>query len=81
MSQYLVDRIIDAETTPEIHEIITKGEFYGMQTFDQSLVELVKSGAVAVEEAEFAASNRHDFLLSVEGSQSRGAAFATSPQP
>jgi twitching motility protein PilT len=67
--------------TDALADIIREGGSYGMQTFDQSLVELVKSGAVAVEEAEFAASNRHDFQLAVEGSTSRRAAFATSPQP
>ncbi len=60
------DRIIDAETTPEIHEIITKGEFYGMQTFDQSLVHLVRQGMVSVEDALHSATRPHDLNLMLQ---------------
>src|SRR6266496_451332 len=32
----IADRIMDASRTAEIHEIIAEGDYYGMQTFDQS---------------------------------------------
>src|SRR5881628_1327099 len=36
------DRIVDSEATDEIVDIIAEGTYYGMQTFDQALVRLVK---------------------------------------
>ena len=46
--------------------MITEGAYYGMQTFDQSLFELVKSGVVAEEVAMATASSPHDFKLMLE---------------
>ena len=39
------DKIVNADETHEIEEIIAEGEYYGMQTFDQSLLDLYKQGA------------------------------------
>ena len=52
--------------TSEIHEIIADGEYYGMQTFDQSLLGLVRNGLVTVEDALRASSQPHDFMLMLE---------------
>ena len=38
--------ILDPSTTGEMHEIIADGEYYGMQTFDQSLVKLFEAGKI-----------------------------------
>jgi twitching motility protein PilT len=49
------DRILDPSITDEIKEVIADGEFYGMRTFDQSLLERALTGARAtsiVGEAE-----------------------------
>ena len=62
----IADRIINPETTSEIPEVMTKGSFYGMQTFDQALVELVKAGRVSVETALEAASQPHDLTLALQ---------------
>jgi twitching motility protein PilT len=62
----VADRIVDPNTTPEIRGIIAEGEFYGMQTFDQSLFSLVSNGQVSVEDALTIASERHDFMLMLE---------------
>jgi len=40
---------------------------YGMQTFDQSLLTLLKEGLVTMEEALRQASNPDDFALRVSG--------------
>ena len=58
------DMIRDPERTPELHEYI-KGsrEQYGMQTFDQHLMELVSEGVVTYETAMTASSNPADFEL------------------
>jgi twitching motility protein PilT len=57
------ERIADQDKTAEIHDVIAEGGYYGMITFDQSLLELVRSGRVAVEEAMETASAPHDFQL------------------
>jgi twitching motility protein PilT len=61
------DRIVDASTTDQIVDVIAEGDFYGMQTFDQSLVKLVKEGLVSEEDARRAATNPHDFDLQIRG--------------
>ncbi|HEX6206743.1 MAG TPA: PilT/PilU family type 4a pilus ATPase [Actinomycetota bacterium] len=60
------ERIIDASMTAEIREVIQEGEYYGMQTFEQSLLQLVQDGQVAVEEAMVATTEPHDFRLMLE---------------
>jgi twitching motility protein PilT len=65
------DRIVDPEATVEIHDVIAEGEFYGMQTFDQAPVKVVKSGPVQEEEARRASTNPHDFVLTLRGTTMR----------
>jgi twitching motility protein PilT len=62
----IADRIMDSSRTSEIREIIADGDFYGMQTFDQSLLGLVRNELVTVDEALRASSQPHDFLLMLE---------------
>ncbi len=60
--------IADKERTKEIHDAIAKGyTTYGMQTFDQSLMSLVKEGLVSYEEALKHVSNPDDFALRFRG--------------
>ncbi len=60
--------ISDKDRTKEIHDAIAKGfTAYGMQTFDQSLMHLVKSGLVTYDEALKNVSNRDDFALRFKG--------------
>jgi twitching motility protein PilT len=57
------------DNKPEaITDAIGEGAFFDMQTFTQSLIELVLSGNVDQETAANAATNRHDFLVSLERS-------------
>jgi twitching motility protein PilT len=62
----VADRIVDSNTTPEIREIIGEGEFYGMQTFDQSLLSLVAKDLVTISDALANASEEHDLKLMLE---------------
>jgi len=65
------DCILDPEKTKLITDVIAQGAVhYGMQTFDQSLSELYKSGLIAYEEALRQATNPDDFALKVKGIQS-----------
>jgi len=50
----------------EIPDAIADGGFFQMQTFAQSLIQLVLDGKVDREIAANAASNRHDFLVQID---------------
>jgi twitching motility protein PilT len=58
--------ILNPELTGEIHDIIADGEFYGMRTFDQSLIDLLRAGKITLRQAMAAASNPHDMKLAME---------------
>ena len=63
----IADRIIDPETTGDsIHEIVADGEFYGMQTFDQSIFGLYRDGWVSLRDALAAASSAHDLRVALQ---------------
>jgi hypothetical protein len=51
-------------------EVITEGGYYGMQTFDQHLLEHLQAGRITMEDAIRTASSPHDFKLMV-AAQSR----------
>ena len=57
------DLIMNPEETGKITEVIGEGEYYGMRTFDQSLMHYVMEGKVAESVALEFASNPHDFKL------------------
>ena len=60
--------IVNPLQTSEIDQIMSDGDFYGMQTFDQSLAGLVTNGTVSLRDAMQAASNPHDLKLMLERS-------------
>jgi twitching motility protein PilT len=65
------DCILDPDKTKSIADVVAQGTIhYGMQTFDQSLFNLYKSGLISYEEALRRASNPDDFALKVKGIQS-----------
>jgi twitching motility protein PilT len=59
----VAERISDPDRTAEIHDVIADGDYYGMLTFDQSLLALVQSGRVSAEAALAGSSNPHDLTL------------------
>jgi twitching motility protein PilT len=58
--------IIDPSTIGDLHEIVAEGDFYGMQTFDQSLVGLLEQGAIDLRGAMTAASRPHDLKVMLQ---------------
>jgi twitching motility protein PilT len=62
----IAERIADAEKTHEIKDVIADGGFYGMMTFDQSLLALLQAGKISTEAAFQAVSSRHDFELAMQ---------------
>ena len=68
---YIKDCIELKEKTKLIRDAIAQGTSqYGMQTFDQSLYMLYKSGLITLEEAIRSASNPDELKLRVQGIQS-----------
>ncbi len=67
----------------EITDAVAEGEYFGMQTFTQALIQLVLSGSVDRETAANAATHRHDFLVSLERAEKiqRAADAADEPAP
>ncbi len=65
--------IEDKEKTKEIFDAISRGHStYGMQTFDQSILSLMRKGFISYEEALRQSSNPADFELKVKGITSTG---------
>jgi twitching motility protein PilT len=61
----IAEAIMDSNKTSMIESLVREGTFYGMQTFDQHLVALVRDGVVNVTDATAAASNPHDFMVEI----------------
>ncbi|MBW3571648.1 MAG: type IV pilus twitching motility protein PilT, partial [Gemmatimonadetes bacterium] len=76
------DCIADAERTAEIPEHIAEGKTtYGMQTFDQALMDLVMSGQVDYAVAKAAATNPGDFELKMNMLSSRSGPGTSAAPP
>jgi len=68
---YIRDCIEQKEKTKLIRDAIAAGTSqYGMQTFDQSLFMLYKSGLITLDEALRRASNPDELRLRIQGIQS-----------
>ncbi|MDQ3572620.1 MAG: type IV pilus twitching motility protein PilT [Actinomycetota bacterium] len=68
------DLILNPNETGKITEVISEGEYYGMQTFDQGLLKHVMAGHVDEADAMDAASSPHDFklMLQAQGQRASG---------
>ena len=78
------DAILDREQTNNLHAIIAEGAYYGMQTFDQALLEHHLAGRITFDDAMRAASSPHDFKLQARAgatAQERASAAEAAPVP
>ncbi|MFI5347738.1 MAG: type IV pilus twitching motility protein PilT [Elusimicrobiota bacterium] len=62
-----VRKQIEDSKSSEIVQALAKGQFYGMQTFNQSLVKLFKDGLASETEVLSAASSPDDLKLALRG--------------
>lgn len=60
------DKIVNADETHELEQVISEGEYYGMQTFDQSLFGLHKNGLIGLRDALASASHPHDLRIALQ---------------
>lgn len=63
MTKRIRDLILDHNQTHRIQDAIREGDYYGMQTFDQSLLGLYREGKVTLQDAAAVATSPHDFKL------------------
>ncbi|HET7408420.1 MAG TPA: PilT/PilU family type 4a pilus ATPase [Mycobacteriales bacterium] len=59
----IAEAISDSDKTSTITQLVGEGAFYGMQTFDQHLVSLIRDGVVTLEAAMSASSHPHDLTV------------------
>jgi len=68
---HIKESIIDSDKTRKIPDIIASGVTqYGMQTFDQSLLNLYRRNLITYEEALQRCTNPDDFALKIKGIES-----------
>ena len=51
----------------DVQEAIRQGQYYGMETFHQSLLKLYRDGMVKIEDALEAASNPEELMMAIRG--------------
>ncbi len=59
----IADAIGDPDKTWTIPQLVAEGAYYGMQTFDQHLVQLYRDGVVTLEAAMSASTSPHDLTV------------------
>ncbi len=65
-----VKKCIEEKNLGDIINLMKQGKHYGMQTFNQALLDLFKNGVVALEDALQAASSPEDLMLAIKGIES-----------
>jgi twitching motility protein PilT len=77
-----IAELIREDRADEITDAVAEGEYFGMQTFTQALIQHVLAGSVDREVAANAATHRHDFLVALERAEKvqRAADIADAPQ-
>jgi twitching motility protein PilT len=65
----LIRKHIEDNNLSEIPALIKQGQYYGMQLFNQSLLQLYREGKITLETALQAASSPEELMLSIRGIQ------------
>lgn len=65
MTSRIQEFITDPALTEQVTDAVAEGGYYGMQTFDQHLLALFQTGDVSLKDALSAATNPHDFKVSL----------------
>lgn len=59
----IAEAVLDPMKTGTIHSIISEGGFYGMQTFDQHLIDLYRDSVITLDAALEASTSPHDLTV------------------
>jgi len=65
MTSRIQELLLDPAQTGGVVDAIAEGDYYGMQTFDQHLLQLYKEGRVTFNDAMDHATSPHDFRIAV----------------
>ena len=76
-----IQDLIRENRPDEITDAIDAGEYYEMQSFASSLIELVLDGSIDRGVAANAATNRHDFLVALEAAEKNAASESAAASP
>jgi twitching motility protein PilT len=68
-----VRKAIEDNDLGEVAAQQRQGTFYGMQTYNQALVQLYNENKIRLEDAQAAASNPEELMLALRGIESQGA--------
>jgi twitching motility protein PilT len=71
----------DGADSSELLQIVAEGDYYGMQTFDQSLLDLVARDEVSPAQANAMAINPHNFRLELDQLNGSKEVFGTGLKP
>ena len=76
-----IAELIREARADEITDAVAEGEYFGMQTFTQALIEHVLAGSIDREVAANAATHRHDFLVALERAEKVRRAADAADEP
>jgi len=76
----IVRKNIAENTISEIYDIMAKGSYYGMQTFNQALFDLRRKDIISEEDALAASTNPEEFKLYMRGVDTSTAATGFGPE-
>ena len=62
----VIEHLVQVPGAASLDTIMAEGEYYGMQTFDQSLFQLCKDGLIGVREAVTASAHPHELRASLQ---------------
>jgi len=65
-TERVAERIIDPAQTHSLVGVVAEGAYYGMQSFDQAILELYRDGVINFQDSLVHASNPTDFKLQVQ---------------
>lgn len=77
----IIRKYIHDNNLGEIVNMMRQGQYYGMQTFHQALVSLIKAGEITLEEALAAAPNPEEIMMAVRGVATGTESASYFPQP
>jgi twitching motility protein PilT len=63
----VVENLLQIPGAPNLETVMAEGEYYGMQTFDQSLFQLCKDGVIGIREAVTSSAHPHELRASLQG--------------
>jgi twitching motility protein PilT len=59
----VAEALANPEKTADIEQLVKDGSFYGMQSFDQSLISLFRDGVITLDAALVASTDPHDLTV------------------